>query len=411
MINLQILKQTSLNNQKESDYNKNYKISKGKGFQPAQLEVQRGRNTRQFGTDITNISNNTMISNQEILIKKKPLDRKFSIQTREVNKAVDLRIKKNQMIPIPNCSVDMTAQNIKMDICNNSFGGSSMILDLPVLTRNQCTEKITQTDPQLVMEYVEDISKTLFEAEATLNGIYAIPNYMRLHQIDINEKMRVILFDWLVDVHLKWKLASETLYLTFNLIDRYLVLKPTSREELQCVGVSALLIACKYEEIYFPEIIDFREITDNTFTKDQILKKELDILSKLKFDVTVPSALRFFEIYNIYLKLEGREKSSVLYLLELAAFDYHMLKYKPSLIAAGCLMLIVHNNKFLKEKLFMFCNHKMEDISEACKDLIIMYQKPDHGSKSVSRKFSVAKYNCISNYDILSEAIHSGASL
>jgi len=41
-------------------------------------------------------------------------------------------------------------------------------------------------------------------------------------QTDINEKMRAILIDWLIEVHLKFKLVPESLYLTVNLIDRYL---------------------------------------------------------------------------------------------------------------------------------------------------------------------------------------------
>ena len=46
-------------------------------------------------------------------------------------------------------------------------------------------------------------------------------SYMK-HQVDINEKMRGILVDWIVEVHLRFKLLPETLFLTINLIDRYL---------------------------------------------------------------------------------------------------------------------------------------------------------------------------------------------
>lgn len=41
-------------------------------------------------------------------------------------------------------------------------------------------------------------------------------------QIDINEKMRGILVDWIIEVHLRFHLMPETLYLTINIIDRYL---------------------------------------------------------------------------------------------------------------------------------------------------------------------------------------------
>ena len=44
--------------------------------------------------------------------------------------------------------------------------------------------------------------------------------------------MRSILIDWIVDVHLKFKLIPETLFLTVHLIDRYLELKIINRSHL-----------------------------------------------------------------------------------------------------------------------------------------------------------------------------------
>ena len=82
-------------------------------------------------------------------------------------------------------------------------------------------------------------------------------------QIDINEKMRGILVDWLIEVHLRFNLMPETLFLTINIIDRYLEKVQIRRTRLQLVAVAALLIACKYEEIYIPEMKDFVFISDN----------------------------------------------------------------------------------------------------------------------------------------------------
>lgn len=74
------------------------------------------------------------------------------------------------------------------------------------------------------------------------------PNYM-FSQKDINEKMRAILVDWIIEVHLKFKLLPETLFITINLIDRYLSLVSIKRNNLQLVGVTAMFIASKYEQI------------------------------------------------------------------------------------------------------------------------------------------------------------------
>lgn len=56
-------------------------------------------------------------------------------------------------------------------------------------------------------------------------------NYMEI-QTEVNEKMRAILVDWLVEVHSKFKLLPETIFLTINLIDRYLQIEKVSWEKL-----------------------------------------------------------------------------------------------------------------------------------------------------------------------------------
>ena len=97
--------------------------------------------------------------------------------------------------------------------------------------------------------------------------------------------MRAILVDWLVDVHLKFKLLSETLFLTVNIIDRYLTLKQVQRSKLQLIGVSAMLISTKYEEIYPPTVKDFVYITDNAYSKEEVLTMESEVLVTLDFDI------------------------------------------------------------------------------------------------------------------------------
>ena len=98
------------------------------------------------------------------------------------------------------------------------------------------------------------------------------PGYMLNVQTDINEKMRAILVDWLIEVHYKFKLLPETLFLTINLIDRYLERVQVHRTKLQLVGVTSMLIASKYEEIYAPEVKDFVYITDRAYSKEEILR-------------------------------------------------------------------------------------------------------------------------------------------
>lgn len=78
--------------------------------------------------------------------------------------------------------------------------------------------------------------------------------------------MRGLLLAWLVEVHLKFKLLPETLFITVNLIDRFTERVNVKRNEYQLVGVTAMLIASKYEEIHPPVVSDFEYITDNSYT-------------------------------------------------------------------------------------------------------------------------------------------------
>lgn len=104
-------------------------------------------------------------------------------------------------------------------------------------------------DELAVVEYVEDIYSFYKIAEDESR----VRDYMA-SQPDINEKMRSILVDWLIEVHYKFELRKETLYLTINIIDRFLSMKVVPRKELQLVGIASMLIACKYEEIWAPEV-------------------------------------------------------------------------------------------------------------------------------------------------------------
>ena len=89
-------------------------------------------------------------------------------------------------------------------------------------------------------------------------------------QTEITDRMRQILVSWLVEVHLKFKLLPETLFITVNLVDRYIERQKVTRSEFQLLGVTAMQIASKYEEIVVPRIDDFIEMTDNAYTKDQV---------------------------------------------------------------------------------------------------------------------------------------------
>lgn len=99
--------------------------------------------------------------------------------------------------------------------------------------------------------------------------------------------------DWLIEVHNKFELSPETLYLTVNIVDRYLATKIVVRRELQLLGISSMLLASKYEEIWAPEVNDFVCISDRAYSHQQVLVMEKKVLGGLEWNLTVPTPYVF----------------------------------------------------------------------------------------------------------------------
>ncbi|GER40686.1 cyclin family protein [Striga asiatica] len=182
------------------------------------------------------------------------------------------------------------------------------------------------------VEYVEDIYK--FYKLAEDDG--RVRDYMN-SQKEINSKMRAILVDWLVEVHKKFELMPESLYLTINIVDRFLSVKAVPRRELQLVGISSMLVACKYEEIWAPEVSDFIAISDNAYVREQVLLMEKAILGKLEWYLTVPTPYVFLVRYiKASIPADNEMENMTYFFAELGLTNYvTIISYSPSMLAAS----------------------------------------------------------------------------
>ncbi|XP_005393891.1 PREDICTED: G2/mitotic-specific cyclin-B2 isoform X1 [Chinchilla lanigera] len=185
-------------------------------------------------------------------------------------------------------------------------------------------------NPQLCSDYVKDIYQYLRQLEV-LQSIS--PRF--LDGRDINGRMRAILVDWLVQVHSKFRLLQETLYMCVAIMDRFLQAQPVSRKKLQLVGITALLLASKYEEMFSPNIEDFVYITDNAYTSAQIREMETLILKELKFELGRPLPLHFLRRASKAGEVDVEQHTLAKYLMELTLTDYDMVHYHPSKVAAA----------------------------------------------------------------------------
>ncbi|XP_078173829.1 G2/mitotic-specific cyclin S13-7-like isoform X2 [Carex rostrata] len=179
-----------------------------------------------------------------------------------------------------------------------------------------------------VVEYVQDLYTFYKQQQHVGRPI----DYMA-KQPHINPKMRAILVDWITDVHFRYNLLPETLYLTVYIIDRYLSLDGVKR--LQLVGMCALLIACKYEELRAPRVSDLIYIACNKYTREEILRMEKMILNKLEWYLTVPTAYMFLVRFVKVAKADQELEHMIYFLAELGLMQYDLIKYCPSMVAAS----------------------------------------------------------------------------
>jgi len=197
-----------------------------------------------------------------------------------------------------------------------------------------------QANPQLLSEYVNDIYAYLFKLE----DIFPIRENFLSAQIDVTPKMRSVLLDWINEVHCQFMLENETYHMAVSMIDRYLqAVSQTPRKQLQLVGISALFMASKYEELLPPDIADFVYVTDDTYTKAQVLDMEKRIFKALDFHLGKPLPIHFLRRFAKAAGHVGdRQYMLAKYLIELASVDYGMAHYKPSEIAASSLLLALY---------------------------------------------------------------------
>ena len=187
-------------------------------------------------------------------------------------------------------------------------------------------------------EYLNDIWESFIEKEKFNN--YSYKDIISI-QTDIKEPMRCILIDWIISLQNKFFRKKDTLFLTINLIDRYLSKKSILRTEFQLLGVTSLFIAFKYDEIYMKNINDFVELTARAFDKYQILKMEKTIIDLVEFNLDLPLSNDFFDLLSTVYKFDKKEYIFGCFLLEAFFLDLTCCEYKQSQIALATCFIIL----------------------------------------------------------------------
>ncbi|KAL0737017.1 hypothetical protein Bca4012_013227 [Brassica carinata] len=267
-------------------------------------------------------------------------------------------------------------------------------------------------DPQMCAPYVIGIFDYLRQLEVKEKSRPLI-DYIDKVQKDVTPNMRGVLVDWLVEVAEEYKLLSDTLYLAVSYIDRFLSLQTVNRQKLQLLGVSSMLIASKYEEITPPNVEDFCYITDNTYTKQEVVKMEADILLALQFELGNPTTNTFLRRFTrvaqedfqmSHLQMEFLSS----YLSELSMLEYHSLKFLPSVVAASAVYLArfiirpkQHPWSVMLEE---YTRYKAGDLRECVCMIHDLYLSRKGGAlQAVREKYKQHKFKCVATMPVSPE--------
>jgi Cyclin, N-terminal domain/Cyclin, C-terminal domain len=187
------------------------------------------------------------------------------------------------------------------------------------------------------------LSRSLTSRVVVTHQTLNTPNRYIHNQKEISETMRAVLVDWLVEIHLKFRCEPETLHLAVNILDRYLTSVDVPRDMLQLVGGTALLLAAKYEEIYPPELHDIVVITNRTYTKQDVLDMEAEILSEISFNLTVSTGYPFLQRFLFVTQATKTMGDAAKYYMERMLQEHDSLMFRPSVIAAAAVCLAINH--------------------------------------------------------------------
>lgn len=262
-------------------------------------------------------------------------------------------------------------------------------------------------DSSMVAEYSSEIFLHLRQKEIEM---LPLPDYMA-NQAEIQWSMRSVLMDWLVQVHFRFALLPETLFLCVNYIDRFLSRKIVSLGKLQLVGATAIFIAAKYEEITAPSVQEIVYMVDGGYDVDEILKAERFMLSILDFDLGWPGPMSFLRRISKADDYDLETRTVAKYFLELTIMDERFVCTPPSFAAAGahCLARLMlqkgcwtPSHAYYSGYLYEQLQHVMSTMLECCEDAQRHHQ-------AIFEKYSDRRFKRASLY--VEAEVHRGFTL
>jgi hypothetical protein len=187
-------------------------------------------------------------------------------------------------------------------------------------------------------EYREEIRDYMHDME-----LYTMSSTQSMdQQPEIKWHMRPCLVDFLVEIHFTFRLRPETLYLTLNIIDRYVSRRIVFIKHYQLVGCAALWIAAKFEDAKerVPTVQELAQICRDTYDESAFIQMEGHVLSTIQWTLGHPTAEAWLRVMCCGPCVEEPKVQHVArFLMEITLFYREFVKHTPSSIALGALTL------------------------------------------------------------------------
>ncbi|KAG7662718.1 CLB2 [[Candida] subhashii] len=253
-------------------------------------------------------------------------------------------------------------------------------------------------DPLMASEYANDIFTYFADLESRM-----LPDPQYLYkQKHLKPKMRSILVDWLVEMHLKFRLLPETLFLAINIMDRFMSIEIVQIDKLQLLATASLFIAAKYEEVFSPSIKNYAYFTDGAYVEEEILQAEKYVLTILNFDLNYPNPMNFLRRISKADEYDVQSRTLGKYLLEITIIDHKFIGMKPSLCCASAMYLarlIMEKTPVWNGNLIHYSGgYRLLDL-KPCVELIFQYlispvEHDEFFKKYATKKFMKASILC-----------------
>jgi hypothetical protein len=194
-------------------------------------------------------------------------------------------------------------------------------------------KKILSTIQELYAPSV-DVSSRLEFYECLEEKYPPVGNYLaKRFQKDVNQNMRSMNVEWLLELASLWNLSDKILFLSIRMFDYYLTLEQVKRNNLQLLACACVNIAADFHQ-HDIEADDFVTIAADSFTYDMFILMKIAVQKRFSFTVLFPTTLSFLIECATEEKLDYRNS---LFMAASTLFHPELLEYSCKDIALACL--------------------------------------------------------------------------